>query len=44
MLFFKSTPIANTDDDTEAVVRGQLDNMLKDVQEFEADLLHKWGN
>ena len=44
MLFFKSIPIANSDDDTEAIVRGQLDNMLKDVQKFEADLLQKWDN
>ena len=42
MLFFKSTPFANADDDNEETILGQLDMMYAEVKTFEEDVLGKW--
>ena len=42
MLFFKSTPFANADDDNEETILGQLDMMYAEVKTFEDDVLGKW--
>lgn len=44
MLFFKSTPISNASDDNETIIRQQLEEMLKEVQAFESEVLIKWGD
>jgi uncharacterized protein with ParB-like and HNH nuclease domain len=41
-LYFKSTAFQNSDDDTEAIIENQLDKLLAEVQEFEADVMVKW--
>ena len=43
MLFFKSTPFANADDDNEETILGQLDMMYAEVKAFEEEILGKWA-
>ena len=42
-LFFKTTEYQDKDDDTEKQVANNLDDMLKEVMEFEKEIIKKWS-
>lgn len=43
-LFFKSTVFANSENDTEEVIMGQLDKCLEEIHNFEAPIQSKWNS
>ena len=43
-LFFKSTVFANSENDTEEVIMGQLDKCLEEIQNFEAPIQARWNS